>query len=493
MSASPDKLRPAISILIPETFEDARSDVAFLRDWVGQSCEETFEVIVVATPGRPDFEDTVRRILRPQDQYIVAELSHEMEGYAFGADAARGEWLFITENHVRPDVNCLRQVLAFLADGSTDAGVVSSASIHRTKIARAEGNCFVWQTHDSRRQHPDNQPLQLRGFVLRRDVFLRHGGLPAKYKFYALAVLGFRMAKAGLRVRRIEKALIHHVGCTTFHTFTTDVRDTTLGECIFAHERRPQCETPTAIRWTRGCNWRNVRALLLTAAFPGRRLRPRRRMRVTICLLREAVNHVCNGSFATRLRWIAACVACLWSRGRFALTRPDSDAELVQFIRMWKRIVAAVRLDYATHAAPHALTGGYAKTEMAAMQNNQMDGFHELESHAGQIFRWSHPLAEIVVAIPAAPHRFTIDTQRLRGDVEDLVCELFVNGRRVPSDGVTIDQGVIAFKTPGDWIFPGNPTRITILTEPLQEPRRSDGQKGRRLGLPFVDFRAEAI
>lgn len=485
---SSDELQPAISILIPETFEDARGDVGFLRDWVGQSCDETFEVIVVATPGRPDFEDAVRRILRPHDQYIVAELSHEMEAYAFGADAARGKWLFITENHVRPDVDCLRQVLAFLADGSTDAGVVSSRSIHLTKVARAEGRCFVWQAQNSRR-HPDHEPLHLRGFVLRRDVFLRHGGLPARYKTYAVAVLGFRMAKAGLRVRRIEKALIHHVDCATFQAFATDIRDTTLGECIFAHEPRPQCETPTAILWARGRNWRHVRLLLLMAAFPGRRLRLQQRMSV----LREAANHAGRGYFPTRLRSISAGAACLWSWARFVLTRPDSDAELARFVRMWQRIVAAARLDYALQAAPHSTTDEYGRTGMATMHNTQMDGFHELESYDGQVFRWSHPLAEIAVDIPAAPHRFTIDTGRLRGDVEDLVCELFVNGRRVPSDEVEINQGTITFRALGAWIFPGHPTRITVLTQPLQEPRRPNGQRGRRLGLPFVDFRAEAI
>lgn len=486
--SSSDNLKPAISILIPETFEDARGDVAFLRDWVGQSCDETFEVIVVATPGRPDFENAVREILRPHDQCIVAELSHEMEGYAFGADVARGKWLFITENHVRPDVDCLRHVLAFLADGSADAGVVSSGSIHLTKVGRAEGRCFVWQAQNSRR-HPDHEPLHLRGFVLRRDDFLRHGGLPARYKTHAVAVLGFRMAKARLRVRRIEKALISHVDCMTFHAFATDIRDTTLGECIFAHEPRPQCETPTAILRARDCNWWNVRVLLWMAAFPGRRLPPQQRM----SLLREAVDHACRGYFPTRLRWIAAGAACLWSWARFALTRPDSDAELAQFIRMWKRIVAAARLDFAMQAAPHSTTDGYGKTELAAMYNTQMDGFHELESHEGQVFRWSHPLAEIVVDIPAAPHRFTINTGRLRGDVEDLVCGLFVNGRRVLSDGVILNQGVVTFETPGTCIFPGNPTRITVLTVPLQEPRRADGQRGRRLGLPFVDFRADAI
>ena len=77
--SSSNQSKPAISILIPETFEDARGDVGFLRDWVGQSCDETFEVIVVAAPGRPDFEQAVQRILRPHDRYIVAELSHEME------------------------------------------------------------------------------------------------------------------------------------------------------------------------------------------------------------------------------------------------------------------------------------------------------------------------------------------------------------------------------------------------------------------------------
>ena len=485
--------RPAISILIPVTFEDRRTDVAFLCDWVGQSCEEIFEVIVVARPGRPDFENAARRILRLRDQYIVAELFHEIEGYAIGADAARGEWLLITENHVRPDVNCLNEVLAFLVEGSTEVGVVNSVSIHSTKIGRAEGKSFVWQMHERFRHDPNHQPLQLRGFAMRRDVFLRHGGLPAQYKTHAPAVLGFRVAKAGLRARLIERAFIGHLDSLTFREFAANIRDTTLGECIFADERRPQFETPASIPWRRGCDWRNVQALLQTAASPGVWLSPTRRLNVAVCLIREAAHYLSDGSFATRARWLAASAASLWSWVRFVLTQPDSNDELVRFNRMWRRIIAAARLEYFAHTAPHAVADHGSATEMAAMYNDQMVGFHGLESHANRSFRWSYPLAEILVAIPATPHSFTIDTQGLRGIGEDFALGLFVNDHRVPPDEVAVNRGLVTFKAAGHWIIPGSPTRITIVTEPQQEPQHADGDRGRRLGLPFFDFRAEAI
>jgi SAM domain (Sterile alpha motif) len=495
LSALPRQVsRPAISILLPGMFEDPRTDVAFLRDWVEQSCDEPFEVIVVARSGRPDFDRAARSILRPQDRYIVAELSHEIEAYAIGAEAAYGDWLFITENHVKAGVNCLREVLAFLADGAADAGVMKSESIHHTKIGRAEGNCFVWQTNERLRHNPNHQPLDLRGFAVRRDVFLRLGGLPAKYRNYAPAVFGFRVAQAGLRVRSIERALIGHVDSPTFQAFADNIRDTTLGECIFADESQPQFERPAAIPRRRGCAWRDVVTLLRTAASPGTQLSPRRRLQVAIRLLREAVHRFSEDAFATRLRRGAMNIACAWSRIRFILTPPDSNDELVKFIRMWRRIVAAARLKYSMRMIPYAVTcQGSAAPELAAMQNNQMAGFHELESFAGRSFRWSYPLAEIVVAISAAPHRLTIDTQGLRGDNEDLICGLFVNGHRVSPDQVAINRGLVTFKASGCWIVPGSPTRIVIVTEPLQEPLQSDGHRGRRLGLPFFDFRAEVI
>ena len=465
----------------------------FYATRVRQSCQESFEIIVVATPGRPDFESAARTILRSHDRYIVAEFAHEIEGYAIGADAARGDWLFLTESHVSPNVNCLREVLAFLADGSIDAGVVRSVSIHHTKIGRVEGKCFAWQMDSARRRQPDHLPLHLRGFVVRRDVFLRNGGLPAGYKTYALDVLGFHLAQTGIRVQWIDRAVVRHVECATFQAFVAAVRDTTQGECIFAHTRRPQCETLTAIPWRPGAVIVH-RALLQTAAFAGRRLPPRRRIQFTLHLLHEFVHHASQGHSATRLRWLAARATCLWSRICFALTRRDSDEELFRFIRMWRRIVAVCRLEYAARTAQHVFTDpGSAPTELAAMYNDQLAGFHGLESHAGRIFRWSRPIAEIAVSIPAADHRFLIDTMGLRGDVGGLAYGLFVNGHRVPYNEVAINQGLIIFSAPSSWIVQGRPTRILILSEPLQEPRQSDGQHGRRLGLPFFDFRTEAI
>jgi hypothetical protein len=494
MPALPDELRPAISVVIPETFEDSRSDIAFLQHWVGQSCEDAFEVIVVAKAGRADFEAAARKRLRPCDQYIAAELTHQMDGYPIGADAARGEWLFITENHVWPDANCLKEVLAFLSDGFTDAAVVNSLSVNRTKIARLEGECFVWQMNETRRKDSEKMQLQLRGFVVRREIFLRHGGLPARYKTYAPAVLRFRMIMAGLRIRWIKKAFVYHVDAPTFRKLATDVRDTAMGECIFANDRRPQCEVLTTIPWRRGCDWGHLWALLRTAARPGRRLHPQRRMRATSSLLLEAFHYVCQGSLPTHLRWVAAYAACQWSRFRLSLTPTNSVNELARFVRMWGRIVDAARLEYAARAAqPALLEPTSAETEMAAMDNVQMAGFHALEAHAGRTFRWSQPLAEIAIAIPAAPHRFTIDTGGLRGDLRALGFALFVNGHRVRPDEIAIDQDLVTFKTPNSWIVAGRPTRIAILTEPLQESRQWGLQRGRRLGLPFFDFSAEMI
>jgi hypothetical protein len=161
---------------------------------------------------------------------------------------------------------------------------------------------------------------------------------------------------------------------------------------------------------------------------------------------------------------------------------------------MWRRIVAASRLEYATRAVRHVLPDPRsAETEMVSMYNDQMAGFHALETHAGRTFRWSRPLAEIAIAIPAAPHLFTIDTGGLRGNLGDLGFAVFVNGHRVRPDEIATDQGLVTFKTPNSWIVAGRPTRIAILTEPLQESRQWGGQRGRRLGLPFFDFSAEMI
>ena len=109
---------------------------------------------------------------------------------------------------------------------------------------------------------------------------------------------------------------------------------------------------------------------------------------------------------------LARSATSLWSWVRFVLTLPKSNDELVRFNRLWRRIVAAARLEYFAHTAPHAVADQKSATEMAAIYNDQMVGFHGLEFHANRSFRSSYPLAEILVVIPATPHRFTIDCAR---------------------------------------------------------------------------------
>lgn len=487
----PENEKPLISVIIPELFDDPRADIAFLRDWVEQTCEEPFEIIIVALPGGHDFVSAVEQILRPSDQFIIEEFSHEIEGYAMGAAAARGQWIFVTENHVRPEPDCLREVLAFLADGSTDACVIKSSSIFGSKIARAEGACFQWQMQ---REDPERMSLQLRGFVVRLDVFLRCGGLPARYKTHAPGILSHRLAKAGIKVRLLDKPLIHHVNCSTFKSFALDIRDTTLGECVFADDSTMQAEVPATLPWRQGCHWHLVKALGQRALFPGGRLTKRQRLRMALGLPRDVAWHLSKGSFVTHVRCMMAHLFCRWLWVRFAMAPAGSDEELAWFIRMWQQIVHAARLDYAKgFSRRRCVDPGHSGVRMAAMSNNQLEGFHGLESHAGRIFRWSEPLAEISVAIPSASHRFTIDTGRLRGDTVAGSLGLLVNRNRISPDEMTTEEGLIAFTVPAKWIDEWSATRVTIMVDPLQEPRQFGGQRGRKLGLPVFDFQAEMI
>jgi hypothetical protein len=484
---------PSISIIIPETFEDPRSDVTFFRAWVEQCCDAPFEIIVVAKPGRPGFEHAVRQVLRSCDQFIVSDLVHRIEGYTVGADAARGQWLFITENHVKPDARCLQEVVAYCGNNAIAAGVVNSVSMHRSKIGRAEGAAFQRQVQESHRLHPERMPLAIRGFAIRRDIFFRSGGLIARYQTYAPMVLGFRMAQAGLKIRLIDQAYVQHSDCVTFGGFATEISDTTHGECLFAADRRPQLETPAAIPWMRG-DWHNVKALLLVAAFPGRRLTLRRRIHTALGLFREAISHILKGRFATHLLLLSARAVCQWSRLSFAMTRSGTDDEMAGFVRMWRRIVVAARLEYAARLTSQKPAEQIsAALGMAEFTTDQMAGFYAPETFAGRQLRWSCPLAEITIRIPAVAHRFVIETCNLRSDVRTLAMGVFVNGNRIHDDDIATDEGNIVFDAPGDWIQVGKPTRITIITEPLREPRPWSGAWGRRLGLPFFDFHAYAI
>src|SRR4051794_31848918 len=103
---------PRISILIP--LQDEReAGVGCMRAWTrGQTAEaESYELVAVAIGEDPSLEQTVRPLLREHDRWIERPGIDEYEAYDVGAEAATGEYVFLTEAHCVPERECLSATL----------------------------------------------------------------------------------------------------------------------------------------------------------------------------------------------------------------------------------------------------------------------------------------------------------------------------------------------------------------------------------------------
>src|SRR5262249_3570914 len=111
---------PLVSVILP--YQDPRRRPQHLATWTrGQTLPAAqFELGVVARPGEPH-RDALRAYLRPHDRLLFAEADGPFPMYAAGAEAARGELLFFTEDHCLADPDCLRAAVAVVGGGEVEA------------------------------------------------------------------------------------------------------------------------------------------------------------------------------------------------------------------------------------------------------------------------------------------------------------------------------------------------------------------------------------
>jgi hypothetical protein len=102
---------PRISVLLP--LQDQRETaLASVRAWTGQSVDAAAHEIIALAPGEdPEMEDAVRPLLRETDRWLACPGRDEYELFDIGAQAARGEFLFLTEAHCVPEDECVQAIL----------------------------------------------------------------------------------------------------------------------------------------------------------------------------------------------------------------------------------------------------------------------------------------------------------------------------------------------------------------------------------------------
>ncbi|HEV8268404.1 MAG TPA: glycosyltransferase family 2 protein [Thermoanaerobaculia bacterium] len=268
-----DAGRPELSILVPLTEHRGCAMEAVASFTKAQTCDGSrFEVVVLGDGRKPELEERVSALLRPVDRFVRAPLAKEMELYALGAAEARGALLLVTEPHCIASPHCVRELLASFESSPWDVTCLSFATRAENAVARMEGRAFDevvggWGKDDAWRR------VLLRGFAIRKSVFLEMGGLSPRYEKFAERALAIRLARGGYRISSTPRAGITHVNTTSLGALSPVIREYVRGECAFRLDHPeldggPFLGAPS--EWTSPSPLRLARAFLARASAAAR-------------------------------------------------------------------------------------------------------------------------------------------------------------------------------------------------------------------------------
>src|SRR4029077_15889799 len=111
--------------------------------------------------------------------------------------------------------------------------MLHSGHISRTGVGLMEERLYeeMFERYWSKPDFWDK--VRIRGFVLRREYYFAAGGTPGHYSLFAESLFSARLHKHGVRSTYLPRAVVRHVGLTTFGLMRHEVWGFRCGECAF--------------------------------------------------------------------------------------------------------------------------------------------------------------------------------------------------------------------------------------------------------------------
>jgi Glycosyltransferase like family 2 len=487
-------VRPiALSVVLP--LVDHRGHAAeCVTSWTrGQTLgRERYEVLVVGGGREPEVEAAVQPILTSSDRFLPHAAANEVVQHDHGARQAAGRWLVFAEAHCVAAPTCLAELLAYLqAHESRYVGAClrSTTDDNPHPLARLEERWYQDGFAEWSREG-DWRKVTIRGFAVRRDVYVEAGGFRGELGCFAETVLAAAIHARGYRLGYAAAATVKHYNSTSLRELLAYVREYREGEVACRAHDAHRALGPY-FGWSESDDAADVtgpgRRRALAAAARGvvaAAARPLRPGSAAIAraglglLLRAGWDAVAGGRGAA----ITAVVA--YGRARAAFARPGLDREerYRRYRRLWDAAGEVARQWARARQRPAAPTDETHGLEYrpGAMRSGALLGFHGVETWSGQPFRWSGPLAVVPVSVPAADYDLRLETNGLRGGDGRGRVDVYLDGRRAaPADPPA--AGCLAFRLDRAMFRPGTSHALTLVASRL---RVRDPAERRALGLP---------
>lgn len=176
-------MKPTISVVI--AYYDERRSAQNIATWTQRQtlAADDFEVIVVAASGTK-VEPALSTTLREQDRLLRIDKPNPYALYCAGANAARGDILLFSEDHVIAEPNCLQSVQSFFHERNVEAATLSWGCISKTVFAKAEERYNDLDRAQIESGSESWNRVRIRGFAIKKALYENIGGFNESYWFF---------------------------------------------------------------------------------------------------------------------------------------------------------------------------------------------------------------------------------------------------------------------------------------------------------------------
>jgi nucleotide-diphospho-sugar transferase len=488
---------PVLTVIYPVF--DVRGDIVErVRLWTeGQDFDpRAYRILVVAGAATKLNDVALRKVLRNQDAILrVPGVGRDADYWNAGAREAKTQWLLFVEAHGLPERDSLATLAAWIA--ANPNGEACNFKIRSLGGHHITGLMQRWfaEVHKVWADTSTWRRLHRTAFAIRRDIFEDVGPFEPEYGQFAPPLLAARMDRRGLIISALPRSSILHDDSPEISDHHHDTADYARGEMEARHVSDPGFfEAYFGPAPFQGSDMilsaRHARSMargLLAAALhrPGEAFH----------LLRQACSLLPRMLLSLRGR--ARLLAALTRADEYVVMHlpVPEPVRWRQFLLAHRRLIRAEQMLWMMRNPLPSLPIGpeHRKWPIAAISRYAIIGLHVLEQLNGDVFRWTHPVFLLKLAI-SNEGVLTLETRNVRSGIalSDIVV---VIGPRIlsPNDLALDDAGNLKLRIQA-LSTPAGETEIVVIVRELCEPRAKSGH-GRRLGLPVfsVHFRCDNL
>ncbi len=448
--------QPRISVILP--MEDHRGlGIEAIESWVNeQRCDpQDFELIVIVDSATRALEPAIRARLRPIDRLVHLPTRNEMQAYDAGARLARGEYLLLSEPHCLAEPQAIAEAIHFFRTHPHAGFCPRTIPIYANAVGAMEARMYEegfagWSQADRW------EKVILRGFGIRREVYLEVGGFDHRYGRFAEWLLAARLRQGGFQLAYAPGLGVQHHYSKSFALLNRFIQEFTDGESLFRDEgpqdfarrffgdpaewNEARSFDPALIRVLAKSCWHEIFDQPPDPAVrTSRRAALKRLLGLLPSFVFGARLSLYKHRFRIRLAWLR--FYCWWF---------DKDERFRAFVDWYMLTTSYHRVKFALeHPRPPVLNSPAALSyPIEKISNADFFGFHGLETYAGRSFRWSSDLAAVRLCIRPGNYRVTIQTPYVRWIDPGRELAMYMDGHRLAPAAFDDDRTRLEFDLP---------------------------------------------